>query len=56
MMPYQIAISVFVCAFSIFNQGREALVEGETISVILVVLAAIIEAPTEVYYLQSLTT
>ena len=56
MMPYQIAMAVFVCVFTVFNQGSEALVEGETISVILVVLAAIIESPTEVYYLKSLTS
>jgi hypothetical protein len=49
-------MAVLVCAFSIFNQGSEALVEGETLSVVLVVLGAIIESPSEIYYLQSLTS
>ena len=51
MMPYQIAISVFVCVFTILNQGKEALVEGEKISVFIVALAAIVESPTEIFYL-----
>lgn len=56
MLPYQITIAVFVCLFTIYNQNSVALVEGEAISVVLVVLAAIIESPSEVYYLKSITS
>lgn len=55
MMPYQITLLLLVCVFAVFNQGVEALVQGEAVSVVLVGVAAMIESPAEIYYLKSLT-
>lgn len=55
MMPYQITLVLLVCVFAVFNQGVEALVQGEAVSVVLVGVAAMIESPAEIYYLKSLT-
>ena len=55
MMPYQFTLVLLVCVFAVFNQGVEALVQGEAVSVVLVGVAAMIESPAEIYYLKSLT-